>query len=150
AGALAGDRPFAPRVRLFGELGAQAARERAARRIEAFLAAEAGRRLPSLRRLEEAVASGALKGLPRGLAYRLIEAGGVLARAGLQSERRALRQLGVRIGAFALHLPELAGPAHPFANAFALAAAPEWRPAGGRLAALPTPAPSARAIALRG
>ena len=158
AGALAGDRPFAPRVRLFGELGAQAARERAARRIEAFLAAEAGRRLPSLRRLEEAVASGALKGLPRGLAYRLIEAGGVLARAGLegelkslsQSERRALRQLGVRIGAFALHLPELAGPAHPFANAFALAAAPEWRPAEGRLAALPTPAPSARAVALRG
>src|SRR5580658_5279855 len=115
AGALAGDRPFAPRVRLFGELGSQPARERAQRRIEAFLAAEAGRRLPSLRKLEEAVASGALKGLPRGLAYRLIEAGGVLARSGLetelrslsQGERRALRALGVRIGAFAIFLPEL-------------------------------------------
>src|ERR1700722_8519771 len=105
AGALVGDRPFAPRVRLFGELGSQPARERAQRRIEAFLAAEAGRRPPSLRRREEAVASGALKGLPRGIAYRLIEAGGVLARAGLetelrslsQGERRALRALGVRI-----------------------------------------------------
>src|SRR6185312_13485040 len=158
AGALAGDRPFAPRVRLFGELGAQAARERAARRIEAFLAAEAGRRLPSLRRLEEAVASGALKGLPRGLAYRLIEAGGVLARAGLegelkslsQSERRALRQLGVRIGAFALYLPELAGPARDFASAFALAASPDWRPSPAQLSALPSPAPSPRALALRG
>src|SRR6185437_1998127 len=53
-----------------------------------------------------------------------------------QSERRALRQLGVRIGAFALHLPELACPAHPFVNAFALAAAPEWRPAGRRRAVL--------------
>ena len=77
-----------------------------------------------LRKLEEAVASGALKGLPRGLAYRLIEAGGVLARAGLeaelrslsQAERRALRVLGVRIGAFALFLPELAGPALAFAR----------------------------------
>ncbi len=158
AGALAGDRPFAPRVRLFGELGAAPARERAARRLEAFLAAEAGRRLPSLRKLEEAVASGALKGLPRGLAYRLIEAGGVLARAGLeaelkslsQGERRALRSLGVRIGAFALFLPELAGPARSFARPFALAAAPDWTPAEARLVALPSPAPVARAVALRG
>ncbi len=158
AGALAGDRPFAPRVRLFGELGSQPARERAQRRIEAFLAAEAGRRLPSLRKLEEAVASGALKGLPRGLAYRLIEAGGVLARVGLeaelkslsQAERRSLRVLGVRIGAFALFLPELAGPAQAFARGFALAAAPDWRPAEGRLVALPTPAPPPRSLALRG
>src|SRR3984957_12307368 len=156
AGALAGDRPFAPRVRLFGELGSQPARERAQRRIEAFLAAEAGRRLPSLRRLEEAVASGALKGLSRGLAYRLIEAGGVLARTGIepelkilsQGERRALRALGVRIGAFALFLPELTGPSHAFAQAFALAAAPDWRPAEAGLARLPTPALSSRALAL--
>jgi len=139
-------------------LGAAPARERATRRIEAFLAAEAGRRLPALRRLEDAVASGALKGLPRGLAYRLIEAGGVLARAGLeaelkslsQGERRSLRSLGVVIGAFALHLPELAGPARGFARAFALAAAPAWTPPEGALVALPEPAPPARAVALRG
>jgi ATP-dependent RNA helicase SUPV3L1/SUV3 len=158
AGALAGDRPFAPRVRLFGDLGAAPARERAVRRLEAFLAAEAGRRLPSLRRLEEAVASGALKGLPRGLAYRLIEAGGVLARTGLeaelkslsQAERRALRGLGVRLGAFALYLPELAGPARPFARPFALAAAPTWTPPDATLVALPSPLPPVRALALRG
>jgi ATP-dependent RNA helicase SUPV3L1/SUV3 len=158
AAALIGDRPFAPRVRLFGELGAPPARERAARRIEAFLAAEAGRRLPSLRRLEAAVASGALKGLPRGLAYRLIEAGGVLARNGIehelrslsQAERRTLRGLGVAMGAFALHLPELAGPARPFARPFALSAQPDWTPAEGALAVLPTPRPTDRALALRG
>ncbi|HVN01153.1 MAG TPA: helicase-related protein [Caulobacteraceae bacterium] len=158
AATLVGDRPFAPRVRLFGELGSQPARERAARRLEAFLAAEAGRRLPSLRRLEEAVASGALKGLPRGLAYRLIEAGGVLVRTGLeaelkslsQGERRALRQLGVVIGAHALFLPELAGAARGFARPFALAAAPDWTPKPDALIELPTPAPPARAIALRG
>jgi ATP-dependent RNA helicase SUPV3L1/SUV3 len=158
AGALAGDRPFAPRVRLFGELGAAPARERAARRLEAFLAAEAGRQLPSLRRLETAVASGALKGLPRGLAYRLIEAGGVLTRASVeaelkslsQGERRAIRSLGVAIGAHALYLPELVGPARVFAQPFALAAAPNWSPAETMVAALPSPAPPARALSLRG
>jgi len=82
----------------------------------------------------------------------------VLARAGLetelrslsQGERRALRSLGVRIGAFALFLPELTGPAHAFAQAFALAAAPEWRPVEARLASFPSPAPAPRALALRG
>jgi ATP-dependent RNA helicase SUPV3L1/SUV3 len=158
AAALAGDKPFAPRVRLFGELGAPPARERAARRLEAFLAAEAGRRLPSLRKVEEAVASGALKGLPRGLAYRLIEAGGVLVRTGIeaelaslsQSERRALRSLGVRLGAFALYAPELAGAARAFARPFALAAAPDWAPTEGALVATPNPAPPVRALSFRG
>jgi ATP-dependent RNA helicase SUPV3L1/SUV3 len=158
AAALAGDRPFAPRVRLFGELGSQPARERATRRIEAFLAAEAGRRLPSLRRLEAAVSSGALKGLARGLAYRLIEAGGVLTRSGLerelralsQAERRALRSLGVVISAFTLHLPELAGDARAFAGPFAQAAAPDWSPQESRLASLPEPRPAVRAMSLRG
>jgi hypothetical protein len=56
----------------------------------------------------------------------------------------------VRIDAFALYLPELAGPAHGFAQAFALAAAPDWRPAEGKLVRLPAPAPASRAAALRG
>ncbi len=157
-GALTNDRPFAPRVRLFGELGSPAGRERATRRLEAFLAAEAGRRLPSLRRLEAALSSGALKGLPRGLAYRLIEAGGALPRTGLeaelkslsQSERRALRSLGVSLGAFALYLPELGGAARDFIRPFALAAAPHWRPTDGGVVTMPTPRPSPRALALRG
>ncbi len=157
AATLIGGRPFAPRVRLYGELGPQPARERAARRLEAFLAAEAGRRLPTLRRLEEAVASGTLKGLPRGLAHQLIEAGGVLARAGVaaelaslsQAERRTLRSLGVRIGAFALFAPELAGPARAFARPFALVAAPDWTPREGGLAPLP-PGAAPSALSLRG
>ena len=78
AGRLTGDQPFNPRVSLFGDLGPAAERARAARRLEAFVAAEAARRLGDFRRLGEAVASGDLKGLARGLAYRLIEAGGAI------------------------------------------------------------------------
>jgi len=139
AGALANDRPFAPQVRLYGELGPEPARARAARRLEAFIAAEAGRRLPALKKLEEALAAGSLKGLPRGLAYRLVEAGGVLARGPIerelkslsQGERRALKTLGVRIAPYALFLPGMLGErARPFTRAFALQAAGDWRPAG--------------------
>ncbi|HEX2562144.1 helicase-related protein, partial [Phenylobacterium sp.] len=85
-GVLSGGTLFAPRVRLFGELGAGAARERAQRRLEAFAAAEADRRLKPLRRLESAVSEGKIKGLARGLAYRLIEQGGVLDRAAVREE----------------------------------------------------------------
>ena len=65
-------------MRLIGDLGPTAARDRAQRRIEAWLASEAGRALRDLRRLKQAVENGTLKGLPRGLAFRLIEAGGVI------------------------------------------------------------------------
>ncbi len=133
AGALADDRPFSPSVRLFGELGATPARARAARRLEAFVAAEAGRKLGALKRLSDAVAGGTLRGLARGLAYRLIEAGGVIdrrtvateLRALSQGERRVLRGLGVRIGAFCLYLPsQLQTDAVLFSNAFASRASP--------------------------
>jgi ATP-dependent RNA helicase SUPV3L1/SUV3 len=133
AGMLTSDQPFNPTVRLFGELGAGPALERAARRMEAFVAAESGRRLGALAQLSDAVASGAIRGLARGLAYRLIEAGGVIDRRGVQSEiwalsqgeRRALRRLGVRIGAFCLYLPSQLEPdAAQFAAAFAAQAAP--------------------------
>ncbi len=132
-GALVGDQPFAPTVRLYGALGPEAARARAARRLEAFVAAEAGRRLPALKRLIDAVAEGAVKGLARGLAYRLIEAGGAVPRGAVegevhalsQGERRRLRALGVRIGAFSLFLPsQLTAEAKAFAAGFANQAAP--------------------------
>jgi ATP-dependent RNA helicase SUPV3L1/SUV3 len=144
AGTLANDQPFNPAVRLLGELGAPPARERAARRLEAFVAAESGRRLGALKQLSDAVASGALRGLARGLAYRLIEAGGVIDRRDVQAEiwtlsqgeRRALRRLGVRIGAFCLYLPgQLAPEAALFAAAFAAQATPaRARGLRGRLA----------------
>ena len=81
AGEIMGGGPFSPRVRLFGEFGADAARERAARRLEAYVAAEASRRLAVLKRLKAAIADGRLKGLARGLAYQLVEQFGVLDRA---------------------------------------------------------------------
>jgi ATP-dependent RNA helicase SUPV3L1/SUV3 len=159
AGRLAGGRPFAPRVRLFGELGAEAARERAQRRMEAFLAAEAGRRLGVLKRLQAAIGDGSLKGLPRGVAHQLLEAGGVLPRdrvasqvaALSQTERRALRSLGVRIGAHSLWAPGLLNPAaRALSLAYAEADAPGWRPPLDRPNPLPPTLPSARALSARG
>jgi ATP-dependent RNA helicase SUPV3L1/SUV3 len=159
AGQLAGGGPFSPRVRLLGELGPAATRERAARRLEAFVAAEASRRLFVLKRLKAAVADGRLKGLARGLAYQLVEQFGVLDRQKVEThvralsrqERRALKSLGVRFGAFSLFLPALLAPqALSFCAAFAELARPDWRPAADALSALPRPAPPPEALSLRG
>ncbi len=155
-GQLAGGGPFSPRVRLLGELGPQAARERAQRRLEAFIAAEAGRRLKPLRQLKAAVSEGRIRGLARGLAYRLVEAGGIVDRRTLeadvralsQAERRALRALGVRFGAFSLFLPALLTPeALAFSGAFSELAAPNWRASPNRLSTLPSPPPPPTALA---
>jgi ATP-dependent RNA helicase SUPV3L1/SUV3 len=152
------DRPFAPRVRLLGELGPAAARERAARRLEAYLAAEAGRRLKPMKRLEAAIAEGRVKGLARGLAYRLAEAGGVIARSAVetevralsQAERRALKSLGVRFGAFSLFLPGLLeARARDFTAGFS-SEPRDWRPPVNLVSPLPAPAPPSKALAFRG
>lgn len=118
AAAVQGGGLFAPRARLFGDLGPVPARERAQRRLEAWLAAEAGRRLAPLAALDEALRGGRLRGLARGLAWRLVEAGGVLDRTEVReeaaalspAERRSLRALGVRLGAFSVYLPALPSP----------------------------------------
>jgi ATP-dependent RNA helicase SUPV3L1/SUV3 len=159
AGVLNGGEPFRPRVRLLGELGHEAARQRASQRLEAFVAAEAAQRLSPLKRLEAAVAEGRIKGLGRGLAFRLIEAAGVLDRAAVrdevrslsQVERRALRGLGVRLGAFSLFLPDLLKPeAQALSRALAAREAGGWTPAPGRVSPLPAQAPTARALAAFG
>ena len=158
AGRVDNDRPFAPRVRLLGELGPATARERAARRLEAFLAAEAGRRLTPLRRLEAAIGEGRVKGLARGLAYRLAEAGGVVARSAVeaevkalsQAERRSLKSLGLRFGAFSLFLPGLLeARARDFLAAFC-SGPRDWRPPINLVSSLPAPAPAPKALAFRG
>jgi ATP-dependent RNA helicase SUPV3L1/SUV3 len=158
AGAISGGQPFSPRVRLFGELGPEAARQRAARRLEAFAAGEAGRRMGALRKLDAAVADGRVKGLARGIAYRLVENGGVLDRAVVrqeakqlsQVERRVLRGLGVRLGAFSIFMPALLKPhARALAQAYAQRETPDWRPAEG-LVRLPQPTPAARTLSAYG
>jgi ATP-dependent RNA helicase SUPV3L1/SUV3 len=158
AGQISGGTPFSARVRLFGELGPEPARERAARRLEAFVASEAGRRLAPLKRLQGAVSDGRLRGLARGVAYRLIEAGGVLERRAVQpdlkalsqAERRALRSLGVKIGAFSIYLPGLLHErARTFSAAFA-AGEPGWNAPHDRLSALPSPPPAAAQLSALG
>ncbi|MBU2418946.1 MAG: phosphonate-binding protein, partial [Alphaproteobacteria bacterium] len=140
-----------------GELGPTAARERAQRRLEAWLAAEAGRALKALRRLKTGIESGALKGLPRGIAYRLVEAGGVIDRREVerdlaalsQVERRTLRTFGVRMGAHSVWLPALLkGRATAVAQAFV--AGEPFRPGAATLTPLPPVAPSARLLSAFG
>ena len=159
AGEIAGGAPFAPRVRLIGDFGAEPQRERAARRLEAFAAAEASRRLGALRRLKEAIEDGRLKGLARGLAYQLVEQAGALdrrlaegrIRALSRQERRMLKGLGVRFGAFSLYLPSLlTAEAQLIGAAYAELARPGWRPKLDALTALPHPAPPPEALSFRG
>jgi ATP-dependent RNA helicase SUPV3L1/SUV3 len=159
AGEIVGGEPFAPRVRLIGEFGAEPQRERAARRLEAFVAAEATRRLSALKHLKEAIEDGRLRGLARGLAYQLVEQFGVLDRRGAdqrirllsRNERRTLKALGVRFGAFSLYLPSLLeSQAQVLAFAYAELASASWRPDPGSLNPLPGPAPRPQALALRG
>jgi ATP-dependent RNA helicase SUPV3L1/SUV3 len=144
------------KVRLIGELGPETVRERARQRLQAFLAAERERRLAPLSRLERAMAEGRLKGLPRGIGHRLVEAGGVIdkrpveadLKALSQGERRALRELGVRIGAFSVFLPAVLGEE---ALAFAQAVGGGvWKGAADGVSKLPTPAPSPRVLSARG
>ena len=159
AGEIVGGEPFAPRVRLIGEFGAEPQRERAARRLEAFAAAEATRRLYALKHLKEAIEDGRLRGLARGLAYQLVEQFGALDRRAAdarirllsRNERRTLKALGVRFGAFSLYLPSLLEPkAQLLAFAYAELASPAWRPDARTLNPLPRPAPRPQALALRG
>ncbi|MGV9008877.1 helicase-related protein [Brevundimonas sp.] len=156
AGQVMGGDWFAPKVRLLGELGPVAARERAQRRLEAWLAAEAGRALRPLRRLRTAVETGALKGLPRGLAFRLLERGGILDRRDVerdlaalsQVERRTLKTFGIRLGAQSVWLPALLKD-RPRAVAQAFVARETFRPSGA-VTPLPDPAPSPRLLSAFG
>jgi ATP-dependent RNA helicase SUPV3L1/SUV3 len=159
AGEIAGGTPFAPRVRLIGEFGAEPPRDRAARRLEAFVASEASWRLGALKHLKQAIEDGRLKGLARGLAYQLVEQFGVLDRRGADTrikllsrhERRTLKGLGVRFGAFSLYLPSLlTQEAELIGAVFAELARPGWRPDTQALTALPHPAPPSEALSLRG
>lgn len=157
AAKIVGADPFSPRVRLIGDLGPQAGRDRAQRRIEAWLASEAGRALRDLRRLKQAVESGALKGLPRGIAFRLLEAGGVIDRRDVerdlaalsQVERRTIKTFAIRVGTHSVWLPGALKPRGRLLSQ-AFAAAEPFRAGPGGLTLLPLPAPSPRALSAFG
>jgi ATP-dependent RNA helicase SUPV3L1/SUV3 len=157
AGQVSGGDPFSPRVRLLGDLGPAPARDRAQRRLEAWLAAEAGRALRPLKRMKAAVESGALKGLPRGVAFRLVEAGGLIDRREVerdlaalsQVERRTLKTFGVRLGAHSVWLPALQKDrARVLAQAFV--ADHPFRPRASGLTLLPEPPPEPRLLSAFG
>ena len=159
AGEIVGGEPFAPRVRLIGEFGAEPQRERAARRLEAFVAAEASRRLYALKHLKEAIEDGRLRGLARGLAYQLVEQFGALDRRAAdarikllsRNERRTLKALGVRFGAFSLYLPSLLEPeAQVLALAYAELASGSWRPDPSDAQSAAPSAAASRGARLRG
>jgi ATP-dependent RNA helicase SUPV3L1/SUV3 len=112
-----GETALKPRLQLFAdEYLAAPDRERAVKRLDAWLAAHLDARLKPVMALSEA---SDLSGLARGLAYRLTENLGVLRRdtaaeeikALDQAARGQLRKYGVRFGAFNLYFPALLKPA---------------------------------------
>lgn len=117
---VAGDTLLKPGVKLIGgELGSAEARERAIRRLDAFVQGEIAAKLAPLLALPAAAGEGKVTGMARGIAHRLEEAGGCVARADVLTEvralspveRRQLRSLGVRIGEHVLFMPALTKPA---------------------------------------
>jgi ATP-dependent RNA helicase SUPV3L1/SUV3 len=151
--------PFRPKARMLGNLGADASRSRAARRIEAFVAKESRRLLFPLIRLQDEMAENHLVGAARGIAYQLVECFGIIDRATAIEQIRALsredrtqmQSLGVHFGAFSLYLPKLWRPeARAFGEIFATIAAPGWRPSLEDLSDLPHPRPPCEALSLRG
>ncbi|MBI1236126.1 MAG: ATP-dependent DNA helicase [Alphaproteobacteria bacterium] len=115
----AGASPFRPDIALIGgELGAPEAQVRAQGNIERCIRAQISRDLQPLLRLTSDEANQALSGMARGLAFRLAENGGAIARHEIDAdvralsaaERRALRRLGIRIGEFSVFMPALIKP----------------------------------------
>ncbi|MGY6660733.1 MAG: helicase-related protein [Glycocaulis sp.] len=135
-----------------GELGAAEAIARAAQRLQRHVAGEVSRHLGALVALKNRTgADSGLDGLARGIAWRLVEAGGAMPRHELASdiaqlsahERRQLRSAGVRIGEHAVYLPALLKPRAAGLNTLLHAlhageAEARFRPAPGRVC-LPAP-----------
>ena len=102
-----------------GELGAQEAVSRAVQRLHRHVSEDIARHLTPLVSLKARLGGqGGLDGLARGIAFRLLEAGGAAPRQIFAAdisqlsahERRQLRSAGVRIGEHAVFLPALLKP----------------------------------------
>jgi ATP-dependent RNA helicase SUPV3L1/SUV3 len=114
---IAGDSVLKPRLKLSAdEMLAGAARDKAQARLDAWIEAQVKKHLAPLLVLE---GGGELTGIARGLAFQIAEALGVLERTRVaedvktldQTGRSALRNLGVRFGAYHLYVPALLKPA---------------------------------------
>jgi ATP-dependent RNA helicase SUPV3L1/SUV3 len=112
-----GDKVLAPLVRLAADdLLAGSAREKVQARLDLWLKTHVEKLLGPLFDLQKAED---LTGMARGIAYQLSEAVGVIDRAQVANDvraldppqRAALRKHGVRIGAYHLYLPGLMKPA---------------------------------------
>lgn len=112
-----GEKLFSPRIRVIAdEHLAGAAREKVEQRLEAWLKAHVVRVLGPVLALEDAQD---LTGLARGIAFQVAESLGVLERSKVtqdmrsldQDGRSALRQKGIRFGAYHIYLPALLKPA---------------------------------------
>ncbi|HEX5867379.1 MAG TPA: helicase, partial [Beijerinckiaceae bacterium] len=112
-----GDKLFEPRLRLVAdEQLTGPARDKVEGRLKAWLKAHIVRLLGPLLQLED---SPTVTGIARGIAFQIAETLGVLERSRVLQEvrgldqdgRAALRQLGVRFGAYHLYLPALLKPA---------------------------------------
>jgi ATP-dependent RNA helicase SUPV3L1/SUV3 len=113
----AGDKPLAPRVDVIAsDILEAAAREEVRERLQKFVGRHLGTVLEPLFKLQEAEG---FDPNARGMAFRIVEAFGVLPRdqviaevkALTQEDRAKLRGLGLRFGAFHLFLPVLLKPA---------------------------------------
>jgi ATP-dependent RNA helicase SUPV3L1/SUV3 len=113
----AGEKALEPRLRLLVEEHVSGpAREQIEARLTTWLKTHVTKLLGPLQVLEEATT---LTGIARGIAYQTAEALGVLERARVGEEMKALdqegraglRQLGVRFGAFHIYVPALLKPA---------------------------------------
>lgn len=114
---VAGEKVLEPRLRLLVEEHLTgAAREQVEARLTLWLKNHITRLLGAIQILEAAESA---TGIARGIAYQAAEALGVLERAKVGEEmkaldqegRAALRQLGIRFGAFHIYMPALLKPA---------------------------------------
>ena len=111
--------PLSPRVRMLADEAAPVEGvKRAQARLEAWLAARVARDLKPLVALDAALKGQDLRGLARGVAWRLRQGFGAVDRAQVAddvaslsgADRQALRALGVRFGRWTVFLPALLKP----------------------------------------
>ncbi len=114
-----GSSELSPKVRLVGaDHAAAPVRDRAITRLEQWICDLIKDDLGPLYSLSEAISSGELPGLARGVAFQLVEGLGHVERRAIAKdiralsadERKALRALGVKFGEFVIFLPALIKP----------------------------------------